>query len=79
MQGGDKMASMTISAKVPTELRRDVDQIAAIEQRPASSVVRLAVESYVQNYFSLHPQFKADIIESRESIRNGDVEDYQFG
>jgi len=73
------MASSTLSTKVSSELRKDVDDIASIERRPASSVVRLAIESYVQSYFALHPQFKADILESKRAIENGDVEDYQFG
>ncbi len=73
------MASRTLSTKVSSELRKDVDDIASIEQRPASSVVRLAIESYVQSYFALHPQFKADILESKRAIEDGDVEDYQFG
>lgn len=73
------MASNTLSTKVSCELREEVDSIAAIEQRPASSVVRLAIESYVRSYFALHPQFKADILESKQAIESGDVEDYQFG
>jgi len=73
------MASSTLSTKVSSELRKDVDDIASIEQRPASSVVRIAIESYVQSYFALHPQFKADILESKRAIENGDVENYQFG
>lgn len=73
------MPSNTLSTKVSSELRKDVDDIASIEQRPASSVVRLAIESYVQTYFALHPQFKADILDSKKAVENGDVEDYQFG
>jgi len=73
------MPSYTLSTKVPGELRKTIDDIAAIEERPASSVVRLAIESYVRTYFELHPQFKADILESRDAIKNGDVEDYKFG
>ena len=73
------MSSNTLSTKVSSELRKDIDDIASIEQRPASSVVRLAIESYVRSYFTLHPQFKADILESKQAIENGDVEDYEFG
>ena len=73
------MSSSTLSTKVPDELRQDIQDIAAIEQRPASSVVRLAIESYVRSYFALHPQFKSDILESRKAVKNGDVEDYDFG
>ena len=73
------MSNKTLSTKVPEELRKRVDEIALIENRPASSVVRLAVEHYVKTYFELHPQFKADILEARAAIRRGDVEDYEFG
>ena len=73
------MPSYTLSTKVPGELRKTIDDIAGIEERPASSVVRLAIESYVRTYFELHPQFKADILESRDAIKDGDVEDYEFG
>jgi len=73
------MSSNTLSTKVSSELRKDVDDIASIEQRPASSVVRLAIESYVRSYFTLHPQFKADILESKQTIEDGDVEAYEFG
>jgi len=73
------MATETLSTKVPEQLRRQVDEIASIEKRAASSVVRLAIEHYVSTYFELHPQFKADILEARAAMRKGDVEDYEFG
>jgi len=73
------MSNKTLSTKVPEGLRQQVDEIASIEKRPASSVVRLAIEHYVNTYFELHPQFKADILEARAAIRKGDVEDYKFG
>ena len=73
------MASHTLSTKVPEELRQQVDEIASIEKRAPSSVVRLAIEHYVNTYFELHPQFKADILEARAAIREDDVEDYEFG
>ena len=73
------MATHTLSTKVPVELRRQVDEIAVIEKRAASSVVRLAIEHYVNTYFELHPQFKSDIREARAAIREGDVENYEFG
>ncbi len=73
------MATETLSTKVPEQLRRQVDEIASIEKRAASSVVRLAIEHYVNTYFELHPQFKADILEARAAMRKGDVEDYEFG
>ena len=73
------MANKTLSTKVPEQLRRQVDEIAVIEKRAASSVVRLAIELYVNTYFELHPQFQADILEARDAMRKGDVEDYEFG
>ena len=73
------MANKTLSTKVPEELRQQVDEIASIEKRATSSVVRLAIEHYVKTYFELHPQFKADILRARAAIREGDVEDYEFG
>jgi len=73
------MTTETLSTKVPEQLRRQVDEIASIEKRAASSVVRLAIEHYVSTYFELHPQFKADILEVRAAMRKGDVEDYEFG
>lgn len=73
------MATHTLSTKVPVDLRRQVDEIAMIEKRAASSVVRLAIELYVNTYFELHPQFKTDILKARDAMRKGDVEDYEFG
>jgi len=73
------MSNRTISTKVTSDLQKQVDEIAAIEQRTASNVVRLAIESYVKDYFELHPQFRADIREAKDAIRSGDVEDYEFG
>lgn len=73
------MSNKTLSTKVPEELRQQIDEIASIEKRAPSSVVRLAIEHYVNTYFALHPQFKADILEARVAIREGDVEDYEFG
>lgn len=73
------MASQTLSTKVPEQLRQQIDEIASIEKRAPSSIVRLAIEHYVNTYFELHPQFKSDIHEARAAIREGDVEDYEFG
>ena len=73
------MANKTLSTEVPEELRQQVEEIAFIEKRLASSVVRLAIEHYVSTYFELHPQFKADILEARAAIQDGDVENYEFG
>ena len=73
------MATHTLSTKVSVDLRRQVDEIAVIEKRAVSSVVRLAIELYVNTYFELHPQFQADILEARAAMRKGDIEDYEFG
>lgn len=73
------MATHTLSTKVSVDLRRQVDEIAIIEKRAASSVVRLAIELYVNTYFELHPRFKTDILEAQNAMRKGDVEDYEFG
>lgn len=69
----------SISAKVPSDLRQRIDEIARIEKRSLSNVVHLAIECYVNTYFELHPHFRADILESKAAIRDGDVEDYEFG
>lgn len=73
------MSSATLSAKVPGELKQLILEIAAYENRGLSSVVRMAVEFYVNSYFELHPQFRADILEARAAMQSGDVEDYEFG
>lgn len=69
----------SISAKIPEQLRRRVDEIARIEHRSASNVVRLAIEHYVSQYTELHPQFRADILEGLKAVRKGDAEPYEFG
>jgi predicted transcriptional regulator len=69
----------SISAKVPTELRDEVRRVAALEQRTASNVVRLAVEQYLKAYQELHPQFRADILEALDGVRRGKLEPYVFG
>ena len=73
------MANKTLSTKVPEQLRQQINEIASIEKRAPSSVVRLAIELYVNTYFELHPQFQADILAARGAMRKGDVEDYEFG
>ncbi len=44
-----------------------------------SSVVRLALENYVQQHAAIHPQFHADIVEAVEGVRRGEVEPYAHG
>jgi len=72
------MASRTISAKIPSELDEQLTQIAKIEKRSSSNVVRLAIEHYVSAYFDLHPRFREDILEARAAVKEGDAEDYEF-
>jgi predicted transcriptional regulator len=69
----------SISAKIPEQLRERVEEIARIEHRSASNVVRLAIEHYVSQYTELHPQFRADILEGLKTVRKGKVEPYEFG
>ncbi len=73
------MPTATISAKIPAALREQIDEIARLEQRSASNVVRLAIEHYVKQYTELHPQLKADILEGLAEMRAGSIEQYEFG
>ena len=73
------MSTASISAKIPADLREQIDEIARLEQRSASNVVRLAIEHYVKQYTELHPQFRADILEGLAEMRAGNVETYEFG
>ncbi|MDD5219977.1 MAG: hypothetical protein PHV11_05405 [Candidatus Bipolaricaulis sp.] len=73
------MATSTVSAKVPQELRERLEEIAKLERRTTSNVVQLAIESFVRTYEELHPQFRADILEALEGVRRGDVEPYERG
>jgi len=73
------MTIASISAKIPADLRERVEEIAKLEQRSTSNVVRLAIEQFVKQYSELHPQFRADILEGLAAVRRGDVEPYEFG
>jgi len=73
------MATRTVSTKVPEELREKIDEIAKLEQRTPSNVVRMAIEQFVNQYDELHPQFKADILEALEGVARGEVEPYEYG
>jgi len=73
------MATRTVSAKVPEELREKIDEIAKLEQRTPSNVVRMAIEQFVNQYDELHPQFRADILEALEQMKSGDVVPYEYG
>ena len=74
-----EMATRTVSAKVPEELREKIDEIAKLEQRTPSNVVRMAIEQFVTQYDELHPQFRADILEALEGVARGEVEPYEVG
>ncbi len=39
------MSTASISAKIPADLREQIDEIARLEQRSASNVVRLAIDN----------------------------------
>jgi len=69
----------TVSAKVPQELRDRIDEIARLERRTPSNVVRMAIEQFVDQYEELHPQFQADILEALEQKKKGDVVPYESG
>ena len=73
------MSTTTVSAKVPKELREKIDEIARLERRTPSNVVRMAIEQFVSQYTELHPQFRADILEALEQMRKGDVVPYEYG
>ena len=73
------MATRTVSTKVPEELREKIDEIAKLEQRTPSNVVRMAIEQFVTQYDELHPQFRADILEALEGVARGEVEPYEYG
>ncbi|MCD6494787.1 ribbon-helix-helix protein, CopG family, partial [Candidatus Bipolaricaulota bacterium] len=65
------MQATTVSARVPQELRKRIDEIAEAERRTMSDIVQLAIESFVQQYDELHPQFKADILQGLAQIDAG--------
>lgn len=73
------MSTTTVSAKVPKELREKIDEIARLERRTPSNVVRMAIEQFVSQYTELHPQFKADILEALEQMKAGEVVPYEYG
>jgi len=69
----------SVSAKIPSELREQVNEIAKLEQRTPSNVIRMAIEQFVKQYTELHPQFRADILEALEGVARGEVEPYERG
>jgi predicted transcriptional regulator len=73
------MPRITVSTKVPQELRDQIDEIARAERRTPSNVVRMAIEQFVSQYTELHPQFRADILEALEQMKAGDVVPYEYG
>ncbi len=73
------MSTTTVSAKVPKGLREKIDEIARLERRTPSNVVRMAIEQFVDQYEELHPQFRADILEALKQMRKGEVVPYEYG
>ncbi|MEN6368639.1 MAG: ribbon-helix-helix protein, CopG family [Thermotogota bacterium] len=73
------MTSSTVSAKVPEELRKQLEEIAKAERRTTSNVIQLAIEDFVRQYNEIHPQFRADILEALEQMKTGDVVPYEWG
>ena len=73
------MSSSTVSTKLPKELRERVNEIARLERRTPSNVVRMAIEQFVEQYEELHPQFRADILEALDQMKRGEVVPYQSG
>lgn len=73
------MATSTVSAKVPQELREELEKIAKAERRTTSNVIQLAIEDFVRQYNELHPQFRADILEALEAVKRGEVVPYEWG
>lgn len=69
----------SVSAKIPKELREQVDEIARLEQRTPSNVVRMAIEQFVSQYTELHPRFREDILEALEQMKAGNVVPYERG
>ena len=73
------MSSTTVSTKLPKELHDRIEEIAKLERRTPSNVVRMAIEQFVDQYEELHPQFRADILEALEQMKKGDVVPYEYG
>ncbi len=73
------MGKTGIAAKVPPELRREVEDIARMERRSVSSIVQMALESFIEHYKTIHPQFHADILEALDGVKRGEVEPYTYG
>lgn len=73
------MQTATVSARVPQELRKRIDEIAEAERRTMSDIVELAIESFVDQYTELHPQFRADILEGLAQMDAGEVAPYERG
>ena len=73
------MQATTVSARVPQELRKRIDEIAEAERRTMSDIVELAIESFVQQYDELHPHFRADILEGLAQMDAGEVVPYERG
>ena len=73
------MQATTVSARVPQELRKRIDEIAEAERRTMSDIVELAIESFVRQYDELHPRFRTDILEGLAQMDAGEVVPYERG
>jgi len=73
------MLDVTVAAKIPPDLKEQLEAIAELERRTISSVVRLALENYVQQHAAIHPRFHADILEALEGVGRGEAEPYVRG
>ena len=73
------MQPTTVSARVPQELRKRIDEIAEAERRTMSDIVELAIESFVRQYDELHPQFRTDILQGLAQMDAGEVVPYERG
>ena len=73
------MQATTVSARVPQELRKRIDEIAEAERRTMSDIVELAIESFVRQYDELHPQFRTDILQGLAQMDAGEVVPYERG
>jgi predicted DNA-binding protein len=73
------METVPVSTKVSPKIKEELESIARRERRTTSSVVKMAIEHYLEDYNALHPQFRADILEALEGVRSGKVEAYARG
>jgi predicted DNA-binding protein len=73
------METVPVSTKVSPKTKEELESIARRERCTTSSVVKMAIKHYLEDYNALHPQFRADILEALEGVRSGKVEPYARG